>query len=46
MVHTFSPSIEGAEAGDLYEFEDSLVYRANSRTNNATQKSHVSNSNE
>jgi hypothetical protein len=31
VAHTFNPSTWEAEAGSLYEFEASLVYRASSR---------------
>ena len=32
MAHVLNPSILEAEAGDLCEFEASLVYKASSRT--------------
>ena len=39
VVHTFSPSTWEAEAGDLCEFEVSLVYGVNSRAGSkATEK--------
>jgi hypothetical protein len=37
-VHAFNPTTEEAKAGDLCEFEASLVYRANSRTIKATHR--------
>jgi hypothetical protein len=40
-VHAFNPSSRDAEAGDLCEFEASLVYRMSSRTARATQKNPV-----
>ena len=42
VVHTFNPSTREAEAGDLCEFEASLVYRASSTTARATQRNPVS----
>ena len=38
VVHAFSLSTWEAEAGNLCEFEASLVYRANSRTARATHR--------
>jgi hypothetical protein len=38
LVHAFNPTTEEAKAGDLCEFEASLVYRANSRTIKATHR--------
>lgn len=46
MVHAFDRSIQEAEAGDLYEFEASLVYRmASSRSARAAQRNHLSQEN-
>ena len=38
MAHALNPSTLEAEAGDLCEFEASLVYKASSRTARATQR--------
>ena len=37
-VHIFNPSIREAEARGSFEFEASLVYRANSRTASSAQR--------
>jgi hypothetical protein len=44
VVHGFNPSTQEAEAGDLFEFEASLVYRmsCSSRTVKATQRNPIS----
>jgi hypothetical protein len=41
-VHAFNPSTWEAEAGEISEFEASLVYRMSSRTARAIQKNPVS----
>ena len=38
VAHTFNSSIWESEAGDLFEFETSLIDRASSRTARATQR--------
>ena len=38
MPHTFSPSSRETEAGDLCEFEASLIYGVSSRPARATQR--------
>ena len=38
MAHAFSLSTQEVEAGDLCEFEASLVYRVSSRTAKAIQR--------
>lgn len=43
VVHTFSPSIQEAEEGDLCEFEAILVYRASSSTAKDTERNPVLN---
>jgi hypothetical protein len=40
-VHIFNPSTQGAGAGQLLDFEASLVYRVSSRTDRATQRNPV-----
>ena len=40
-AHLLSPSTQEAEAGGLYEIQDSLVYRMSSRTARATQRNLV-----
>ena len=41
VVHIFNPSTWEAEAGGSCEFEDSLVYRVNSKTAKVTQRNSV-----
>jgi hypothetical protein len=42
VVHEFNPRTLEAEAGDICEFEASLVCRMNSRASKATQRNLVS----
>ena len=42
VVHTFNPNTQEAEVGTSLEFKTSLVYKASSRTDRATQTNSVS----
>jgi hypothetical protein len=42
VAHAFNPSTWEAEAGGIFEFEASLVYRVSSRTTRAIQRNPVS----
>jgi hypothetical protein len=42
VAHAFNPSTREAEAGNISEFEASLVYKVSSRTARAIQKNPVS----
>ena len=42
VVHTFNPSTQEAEAGNLCEFKASLIYIVSSKAARATQRNLVS----
>ena len=46
VAHAFHPSTQEAEAGDLCEFEASMVYKASSRTGSKTTQRNPDSENE